>query len=164
MNKVQNFSSHVFFAFRECVRRLKLFLFPPLLFHLIFFFVQGIRPSPSPRWKSSSNLMTFSQILGECWHGNPSARLSGLRVKKTLTALLQNEVEGGSSNNSPPSSSGEGGMPTKVVWTQKDKVHIVFALVKVLKIEKLIYSQPIVPKRMKILFLLSSQTAYTRRQ
>ena len=32
-------------------------------------------------------LKTLSQVMQECWHANPAARLTALRVKKSLTRI-----------------------------------------------------------------------------
>ena len=36
-----------------------------------------------------------SRIMSECWHHTPAARLTALRVKKTLAKMLK-DLEGGS--------------------------------------------------------------------
>lgn len=46
---------------------------------------KGIRPSIPPRWESDELLSIMSNMMQECWHGNPSVRLTALRVKKTLS-------------------------------------------------------------------------------
>ncbi|XP_059097995.1 bone morphogenetic protein receptor type-1B-like [Tigriopus californicus] len=51
-----------------------------------------IRPALPHRWQTSPALSGLSKVMVECWHGTPSARLSSLRVKKTLTNLLMNEL------------------------------------------------------------------------
>ncbi len=33
----------------------------------------------------------MARIMSECWHHNPAARLTSLRVKKTLTKLYENQ-------------------------------------------------------------------------
>ena len=34
-------------------------------------------------------LQSVSKVMKECWYGNSAARLTALRIKKTLTALCQ---------------------------------------------------------------------------
>lgn len=49
--------------------------------------VKGIRPECPTKWQNEDILAVLSKIMQECWHPNPSARLTALRVKKTLTKL-----------------------------------------------------------------------------
>ncbi|XP_045601597.1 bone morphogenetic protein receptor type-1B isoform X2 [Procambarus clarkii] len=49
--------------------------------------VKGIRPEIPLRWHCNEVLKTMSKVIQECWHGNPAARLTALRVKKTLYKL-----------------------------------------------------------------------------
>lgn len=49
--------------------------------------IKKIRPQIPLRWDSDDVLQTLSKIMQECWHSNPSVRLSALRVKKTLSKL-----------------------------------------------------------------------------
>lgn len=49
--------------------------------------VKKIRPPISVRWESEEVLQTLSKVMQECWHANPSVRLTALRVKKTLSKL-----------------------------------------------------------------------------
>ncbi|XP_013775412.1 bone morphogenetic protein receptor type-1B-like [Limulus polyphemus] len=49
--------------------------------------VENIRPAIPSRWNSCKVLQTISKIMQECWHSNPSVRLTSLRVKKTLLKL-----------------------------------------------------------------------------
>ncbi|CAG0912791.1 unnamed protein product [Notodromas monacha] len=51
--------------------------------------VKQIRPSISPRWNGDKLLMAMSQITQECWKENPFARLTALRIKKTLAKLKE---------------------------------------------------------------------------
>lgn len=47
------------------------------------------RPSIPNRWCGDEVLSSIAKIISECWHPNPAARLTSLRVKKSL-AKLQN--------------------------------------------------------------------------
>ena len=47
--------------------------------------VQGTRPEVSSRWHGSELLRTYYKLMSECWHQDPSVRLTALRVKKSLT-------------------------------------------------------------------------------
>ncbi|XP_055920083.1 bone morphogenetic protein receptor type-1B isoform X2 [Eupeodes corollae] len=49
--------------------------------------VKGFRPPIPARWQDDDVLATLSKIMQECWHPNPSVRLTALRVKKTLSRL-----------------------------------------------------------------------------
>ncbi|KAG7159462.1 Bone morphogenetic protein receptor type-1B-like [Homarus americanus] len=49
--------------------------------------VKGIRPEIYLRWHCNEVLKTASKVIQECWHANPAARLTALRVKKTLYKL-----------------------------------------------------------------------------
>jgi hypothetical protein len=49
--------------------------------------VKQIRPTISARWSGDKYLLTMSQLIQECWKAYPNARLSALRIKKTLAAL-----------------------------------------------------------------------------
>ncbi|KAJ8941589.1 hypothetical protein NQ314_010370 [Rhamnusium bicolor] len=49
--------------------------------------VKKIRPQIPLRWESEDVLQTLSKVMQECWHSNPSVRLTALRVKKTLSKL-----------------------------------------------------------------------------
>lgn len=48
---------------------------------------KGLRPEIPLRWHSNEVLKTMSKVTQECWHANPAARLTALRVKKTLSKL-----------------------------------------------------------------------------
>lgn len=48
---------------------------------------RGFRPPIPARWQTDDTLATISKIMQECWHANPSVRLTALRVKKTLGRL-----------------------------------------------------------------------------
>ncbi|XP_068914138.1 bone morphogenetic protein receptor type-1B isoform X5 [Tenebrio molitor] len=49
--------------------------------------VKNVRPNIPMRWESEYVLKTLSKVMQECWHANPSVRLTALRVKKTLSKL-----------------------------------------------------------------------------
>ncbi|KAK4300680.1 hypothetical protein Pmani_027133 [Petrolisthes manimaculis] len=49
--------------------------------------VKGIRPDIPIRWQYNEVLKTMSKVMQECWHATPAARLTALRVKKTLYKL-----------------------------------------------------------------------------
>ena len=42
----------------------------------------------SYRWRGCPVLMSMSKLMSECWHTSPSARLSAMRVKKSLQATV----------------------------------------------------------------------------
>nr|ADD80738.1 activin-like receptor 1-like protein [Pinctada fucata] len=46
------------------------------------------RPTIPNRWSSDQVLQQVSRLIKECWAQNPNARLTSLRVKKTLNFLL----------------------------------------------------------------------------
>ncbi|EDW57262.1 bone morphogenetic protein receptor type-1B [Drosophila virilis] len=48
---------------------------------------KGYRPPIPLRWQEDDVLATVSKIMQECWHPNPTVRLTALRVKKTLGRL-----------------------------------------------------------------------------
>ncbi|XP_052864579.1 TGF-beta receptor type-1 [Anopheles cruzii] len=45
------------------------------------------RPSIPSRWVGCELLHAISKVMKECWYQNPAARLSSLRIKKTLANL-----------------------------------------------------------------------------
>lgn len=49
--------------------------------------VSEIRPEIPPRWHSTETLRTLHKVMQECWHQNPTVRLTALRVKKSLSRL-----------------------------------------------------------------------------
>lgn len=49
--------------------------------------LKEIRPTVSETWQTEDILAILSKIMQECWHKNPSCRLTALRVKKTLNKL-----------------------------------------------------------------------------
>nr|XP_057911247.1 activin receptor type-1B-like [Doryrhamphus excisus] len=48
---------------------------------------QKIRPSISNWWQSHEALRVMGKIMRECWYANGAARLTALRIKKTLSQL-----------------------------------------------------------------------------
>ncbi|XP_055949398.1 TGF-beta receptor type-1-like isoform X2 [Argiope bruennichi] len=46
-----------------------------------------LRPPCPNRWQSQESLRVMSKIMKECWYQNAAARLTALRIKKTLAAL-----------------------------------------------------------------------------
>ncbi|XP_064457112.1 bone morphogenetic protein receptor type-1B-like [Ornithodoros turicata] len=53
--------------------------------------VDRMRPPISERWEQCEASRTLSKIMRECWHHNPTVRLTALRVKKTLAKLEASE-------------------------------------------------------------------------
>eukprot|EP00095_Tigriopus_kingsejongensis_P002260 maker-scaffold633_size121756-snap-gene-0.23 protein:Tk02260 transcript:maker-scaffold633_size121756-snap-gene-0.23-mRNA-1 annotation:"transforming growth factor-beta receptor type" len=49
-----------------------------------------IRPSCPNRWQNASELNAMSKLMKECWYQNSGARLTALRIKKTLAELQGN--------------------------------------------------------------------------
>merc|ERR1719367_324068 len=47
-----------------------------------------IRPSCPNRWHSSDTLRALNMLMKDCWYENPDARLTTLRIKKTLSQSL----------------------------------------------------------------------------
>ncbi|XP_048341101.1 activin receptor type-1 [Sphaerodactylus townsendi] len=45
------------------------------------------RPNIPNRWFSDPTLTSLAKLMKECWYHNPSARLTALRIKKTLTKI-----------------------------------------------------------------------------
>ncbi|TRY92926.1 hypothetical protein DNTS_024362 [Danionella cerebrum] len=48
---------------------------------------QKIRPDIPNQWQSCEALRVMGKIMRECWHANPAARLTALRVKKTISQV-----------------------------------------------------------------------------
>lgn len=48
----------------------------------------GVRPPLPARWEDDEVLRQLRGIMVDCWKENPAARLTALRVKKTLSKLL----------------------------------------------------------------------------
>ncbi|XP_071488174.1 bone morphogenetic protein receptor type-1B-like [Diadema antillarum] len=51
------------------------------------------RPDIPNRWSGDDILRTVSKVMSECWNQNPAARVTSLRVKKTLAKLQENEYK-----------------------------------------------------------------------
>lgn len=47
----------------------------------------GQRPALPNRWQSCEALRVMSKIMKECWYHNSAARLTALRIKKTIANL-----------------------------------------------------------------------------
>uniref|UniRef100_S4RP92 receptor protein serine/threonine kinase n=1 Tax=Petromyzon marinus TaxID=7757 RepID=S4RP92_PETMA len=52
---------------------------------------QKQRPNIPNRWQSCEALRVMAKIMRECWYANGAARLTALRIKKTLSQLSQQE-------------------------------------------------------------------------
>ncbi|XP_058036335.1 TGF-beta receptor type-1 [Ahaetulla prasina] len=52
---------------------------------------QKLRPNTPNRWQSCEALRVMAKIMRECWYANGAARLTALRIKKTLSQLSQQE-------------------------------------------------------------------------
>uniref|UniRef100_H2SYP5 receptor protein serine/threonine kinase n=2 Tax=Takifugu TaxID=31032 RepID=H2SYP5_TAKRU len=48
---------------------------------------QKLRPNVPNQWQSCEALRVMGKLMRECWYVNPSARLTALRVKKTVSQL-----------------------------------------------------------------------------
>lgn len=48
---------------------------------------QKIRPPIPERWQDEEILQVLSKIMVECWHPKPTARLTALRIKKSLSKI-----------------------------------------------------------------------------
>lgn len=46
--------------------------------------VDKLRPSIPNRWHVSDELSIIAKVMRECWYHNPAARLTALRIKKSL--------------------------------------------------------------------------------
>uniref|UniRef100_T1JMB2 receptor protein serine/threonine kinase n=1 Tax=Strigamia maritima TaxID=126957 RepID=T1JMB2_STRMM len=49
------------------------------------------RPAIPNRWSSHQTLTSIVKLMKECWHQNPSARLTSLRIKKTLVKIAMSD-------------------------------------------------------------------------
>ncbi|XP_045530756.1 TGF-beta receptor type-1 isoform X3 [Pieris brassicae] len=49
--------------------------------------IEKRRPSVPNRWHSDPVLCAISKVMKECWYQNPAARLTALRIKKTLANI-----------------------------------------------------------------------------
>ncbi|KAM6953692.1 TGF-beta receptor type-1b [Aplochiton taeniatus] len=52
---------------------------------------QKLRPNIPNHWQSCEALRVMAKIMRECWYTNGAARLTALRIKKTLSQLSQQE-------------------------------------------------------------------------
>ncbi|XP_039609437.1 TGF-beta receptor type-1b [Polypterus senegalus] len=52
---------------------------------------QKLRPNIPNRWQSCEALRVMAKIMRECWYASGAARLTALRIKKTLSQLSQQE-------------------------------------------------------------------------
>ncbi|XP_010790880.1 bone morphogenetic protein receptor type-1A-like, partial [Notothenia coriiceps] len=53
--------------------------------------VKGVRPTLSNRWNSDECLRAMLKLMSECWAPNPASRLTILRVKKTLSKMVESQ-------------------------------------------------------------------------
>ncbi|XP_059138990.1 bone morphogenetic protein receptor type-1B-like [Physella acuta] len=51
--------------------------------------IEKIRPTIPKQWESDEYLKVMSRLMGECWNPSPAARLTCLRIKKTLGKLVE---------------------------------------------------------------------------
>ncbi|ELT90987.1 hypothetical protein CAPTEDRAFT_109715, partial [Capitella teleta] len=51
------------------------------------------RPSIPNRWSCEPVLHQMSRVMKECWYHNPSARVTILRIKKTLAKIMVSQVK-----------------------------------------------------------------------
>ncbi|KAL5286996.1 ACVR1C family protein [Megaselia abdita] len=49
--------------------------------------IDKLRPSIPNRWIASDVLHSMSKVMKECWYPNPAARLTALRIKKTIASI-----------------------------------------------------------------------------
>ena len=49
--------------------------------------LDDMRPELPPGWDDREPLKSMSRVMSECWYGQPLARLSALRIKKSLQKL-----------------------------------------------------------------------------
>uniref|UniRef100_A0A5F9CCD3 receptor protein serine/threonine kinase n=1 Tax=Oryctolagus cuniculus TaxID=9986 RepID=A0A5F9CCD3_RABIT len=52
---------------------------------------QNLRPSIPNQWQSCEALRVMGRIMRECWYANGAARLTALRIKKTISQLCVKE-------------------------------------------------------------------------
>lgn len=50
--------------------------------------IEKRRPNVPNRWQSDTVLAAMSKVMKECWYQNPAARLTALRIKKTLANIV----------------------------------------------------------------------------
>ena len=48
---------------------------------------QNLRPPLSFRWTKFAPMREYATLMCECWYGKPQARLSALRIRKTLSEI-----------------------------------------------------------------------------
>ena len=51
------------------------------------------RPSTPNRWQTYEVMATMTQVMKECWYANAAARLTALRIKKTLANLESSDED-----------------------------------------------------------------------
>ncbi|CAK9304527.1 unnamed protein product [Gordionus sp. m RMFG-2023] len=54
---------------------------------------EGRRPTIPPQWSQNEVLQSIAKIMKECWYHNPAARLTALRVKKSLATLCEESYD-----------------------------------------------------------------------
>jgi len=52
-----------------------------------------IRPTCPNRWHASEQLKSLSKLMKECWYENPGARLTALRIKKSISYVVMEKME-----------------------------------------------------------------------
>ncbi|RUS79823.1 hypothetical protein EGW08_012422, partial [Elysia chlorotica] len=53
--------------------------------------IEKQRPAIPNRWQNVEALRVIARVMKECWYSNAAARLTALRIRKTLAALLEQE-------------------------------------------------------------------------
>ncbi|XP_005176483.1 TGF-beta receptor type-1 isoform X2 [Musca domestica] len=53
--------------------------------------IDKMRPNIPNRWHASDVLHSMAKVMKECWYANPVARLTALRIKKTLSNIRVEE-------------------------------------------------------------------------
>ncbi|KAL5005901.1 hypothetical protein ScPMuIL_017059 [Solemya velum] len=51
--------------------------------------VEKHRPALPNRWQNVDSLRVMGRLMKECWYGNAAARLTALRIKKTLASMTK---------------------------------------------------------------------------
>ncbi|XP_033644308.1 bone morphogenetic protein receptor type-1B-like, partial [Asterias rubens] len=51
------------------------------------------RPDIPNRWSGDDSLLSIARVMTQCWHPNPAARLTMLRVKKTLVKMQDEDFK-----------------------------------------------------------------------
>lgn len=49
--------------------------------------IDKMRPNIPNRWHASEIMHSTAKVMKECWYPNPVARLTALRIKKTLANI-----------------------------------------------------------------------------